>query len=109
MIISGMNNRITFEKRTMDNSSGFEVEKWVKYKTVWCSANNLYGQEWFRAKEVAMENTITFVMMYNASLVKNINTKDYRIIFNKKIYNIESIDNVKYENEEIKIRGVLNE
>lgn len=109
MIISGLNKIITIEKRTVDFLNGFEVEKWTKYKTVFCSANQLYGAEYYLSKEVAANKQVNFTMHYNQAIANIINTTDFRIVFNKKYYNISDIDNIKNENITLKIRAVLIE
>lgn len=105
MRISGLNHKITFEKRVVENVNGFEIEKWIKYRNVWASANGLFGSEYYRAKEVGEQNTVQFEIYYSHSL-SNLNTKDYRIIFRKQIYDIEYLDNVRFENESIKVKAI---
>lgn len=76
---------------------------WIDLKTVWCAINNLYGREYWTAKQYKAENTVQFIIRYGAC--NDLSAKD-RISWNGKLFNISSIDNVKYENKFIKIRAM---
>lgn len=108
MRISGLNHLITIEKRTFEKVNGFETEKWTKYKSVWAYMNSLYGTEYYRAKELGEDNTVNFEIHYIPAL-DNLNTIDYRIKHNKKIYDITGIDNVRFLNQSFKIKAVWRE
>ncbi|HIG0355910.1 TPA: phage head closure protein [Clostridium sporogenes] len=115
--IGEMRHRITIQKyNTYQNENGFDIEEWDDYKTVWASMNNLGGKEFYAAKSTNSENTIEFIVRYSKDLEK-INTKEYRIktIKDKNVtkekdkyryFDITFIDNIKYENKWLKIKGV---
>lgn len=53
MEIGELRHRITFQKPVIEtNPNGFEVETWEDIKTVWASASNLRGREFFAAAAV---------------------------------------------------------
>lgn len=106
MNIGKMNKRITIQKFTVtQNDNGFDVEEWADYKTIWASANNLFGKEFYAAKAVQAEKTVEFTVRYGKYL-ENIDTKNYRIAWNGRFYNITFIDNIQYKNTFVKIKAM---
>ena len=104
--IGKLDKRITIQKfSTYQNENGFDIEDWVDYKTIWASINNLWGKEFYAAKAVNAENTVEFVVRYSRDLA-NINTKEYRIFWNNRAFNITFIDNIQYENKWLKIKAI---
>lgn len=105
--ISKLNKRITIEVIDGTNTSknGFDIPNWKPYKTIWASVNNLFGNEFYAAKAVNAENTVEFIVRYSKDLEK-INSKDNRIIWNDKKFNITFVDNIGYENKWLKIKAV---
>lgn len=104
MIMSNLDKRITIQKyTTTQNKNGFDIEAWKDYKTVWASMNNLWGKEFYAAKAVQAENTVEFVVRYSKDL-ENINSKEYRIFWNNRAFNITFIDNIQYKNIWLKIK-----
>ncbi|MGE5417479.1 MAG: phage head closure protein [Acidobacteriota bacterium] len=97
-----MRHRITLLKVTSTvNENGFEVELLQDYKTVWAAVSNLYGKEYFAAKAVQSENTVKFIIRYLVELDQTM-----QIRFQGKVYNITSIDNIKYRNRYMEIQAV---
>lgn len=102
--IEQLNKRITLEKYTPYDEDGITKNKWLPYKTVWCDVNNLFGEEFWKAKECGYENIVMFGIRYSKDM-SNINSREYRINWNNRLYNIISIDNIKYSNTFIKIKA----
>ena len=102
MNIGDLNKRITIQQASITpNTNGFEVETWTDFKTVWANVSNLFGREYYAAKEVKAETTVKFTIRYISGL-----TTDMRIAFNGKTYNITFIDNIKYSNSYIQINAI---
>lgn len=101
---------IKIQKRNIvTNENNVEEEKWEDYFKAFASVNNLFGKEYWEAAAVQSETTVDFLLLYT-SKIKEMNTTDYRIVFNKKNYDIiPPIDNVKYENRLVKLRGKMHE
>jgi len=100
--IGELNQRITFQAlAVLTNENGFEAESWIAYKEIWAKAENLHGREYFEAAAVHAENTLKFTIRY----LDSINTT-MRILFKGKLYNITSIDNIKYKNKFIEIKAL---
>lgn len=101
MSVGEMRHRITFQRITnAANENGFESETLEDYKTVWASVSNLQGKEYFAAKAVQEENTVKFTIRYLAGLDQTM-----KILFQGKVYNITSIDNIKYKNRYVEINA----
>lgn len=100
-----LRHRITIKKLKKIKVNGFDDVKWEDYKTVWAGVNNLFGKEYWEAKAIQSENTIEFVIRFSKD-VGILNSKEYRIVFNNKIYNITFVDNIKYQNKWLKIKAV---
>lgn len=104
--IGQLDKRITIQKyTTVTSENNFDEEKWIYYKSVWASINNLFGKEFYAAKAVQSENTVEFLIRYSKDL-EVLDSKVYRIFWNEKIYNITFIDNIKYENRWLKIKTI---
>ncbi|HIG0362060.1 phage head closure protein [Clostridium sporogenes] len=115
--IGEMRHRITIQKyNTYQNENGFDIEKWIDYKTVWAGMNNLWGKEFYAAKATNSENTIEFIVRYSKDLEK-INSKEYRIKTIKdknaikekdkyRYFDITFIDNIQYKNKWLKIKAI---
>lgn len=71
---------------------------------LWAAANGLYGQEYWSARQMQQESTITFKVFYHPALA-NLTTKDY-IAWNGENYDIQYPDNLNFENNIVKIRAV---
>jgi SPP1 family predicted phage head-tail adaptor len=101
MEIGELRHRITFQKKNVTiNPNGFEIETWEDVKTVWAAASHLHGREFYEAAQVQAEHTVKFTIRY----IKGIEPSMV-ILFNEKRYNIIAIDNIKYKNKWIEIRG----
>ena len=101
MEIGELRHRITFQKKNVTlNENGFEIETWEDVKTVWTAASHLHGREFYEAAQVQAEHTVKFTIRH----VKGIEPSMV-ILFNEKRYNIIAIDNIKYKNKWIEIRG----
>jgi len=110
--IGNLDKRITLQKFISGtNENGFPIEEWVYYKTVWASINNLFGKEYYAAKAVQSENTVEFLIRYSSItkiLLEENATKEYRIFWNLKAFNITFPDNIKYQNKWIKIKAEVS-
>ena len=103
-----MNKRITFQAlTTTTNENGLEMDEWTDYYSCWCSVNNLYGTEYWNAQQVQEENTVNFYVRYCRKL-SALDTKNYRIMFEDKPFDIKHIDNVQYANDLLKVKALAS-
>ena len=104
MKIVDFNRRITFQNKDV------EVDEIGNHKSIWSDylTTNSYisfqgkGEEVFLGMEVDRSD-ISFTVRFQNRL-KNINTSDFRILFEAENYNIISIDFMNYKNRFIKFR-----
>lgn len=104
MTISEMRERIIFQKSTATkDKNGNRVLSWEDVYSCAAYANNLSGTEYWAAAQTNSQTDMYFVVRYCSEL-KDIDSKQCRIIFQGEAYNITFIDNVQYANKTIKIR-----
>lgn len=83
------------------DAQGKPVTEFVAYKKAYGSANEVFGQEKYLAKQEHNTEIIKFTVQYMRGL-----TPDLMIRFNGILYEmVGNPDNVKYENKELKIEA----
>lgn len=97
--IGKMNKKVTIQKCS-ESSGEWEnsVIEWADYITVWACINSLFGREFWAAKQANLENTINITIRYQKAF-KDLDTREYRVKWDGKIYNIINIENPSYENK----------
>lgn len=88
-------------KEVKQDEDGLESEEWVKKYKLFGFVKNLHGAEYELAKQVDNSKTIKIIIKYGPNINENM-----RIIFNKKVYDIDNIDNINYLNEELEIKAI---
>ena len=104
MRISDLNRKIIFQNKNV------EVDEIGNHKSIWSDylTTSSYisfqgkGEEVFLGMEID-KSDISFTVRFQNRL-KNINTSEYRILFEDEMYNIVSIDFMNYKNRLIKFR-----
>jgi len=98
--------KIAIEKCTITaDEIGNHKSTWAEYYTGYAYVNMLSGSEYWAAAQLNAEQTVQFTLRYHR-LLDGMDSTNYRIIFRGDTYNITSVDNVRYKNETIKLRGV---
>lgn len=97
---------VTFQKYAsaydeIGNPSG----EWKEERKAYAYVNGLSGAEYWEAANVHQESTVEFVFRWHP-FFDEMNTKQYRILFKGKIYNINLIDNIQFRNKTVKIKAV---
>ncbi len=112
MNIDNFNNRITIQKRTTTKVKGIPTDVWDTFYSCWTSINSLYGTELYKSLEVQLENILNFTVRYTKTL-EALNTKEYRVIWGKKIvdgiekdriFNIIATDYYSFNKEKITLK-----
>jgi SPP1 family predicted phage head-tail adaptor len=102
------NRRITIQRRvTTVNENGMEIETWTDSYLCWAYVNGISGTEFWSAQAVQAEQTVVFTVRY-CRFMKELDTMDFRILFDGKPYDIKNIDNVRYGNDVVKIRAIAH-
>ena len=97
------NKPITIQKLNND------TEVWYDYYLTHAEINKTSGREYFSAATNVTAATYNFTTRY-CSLLEDVqfNTSHYRIVYNKKVFDIINIDNKNLKNHEITIVGDFN-
>lgn len=99
--------KVVIQQKTITQDEiGNEISTWANYKTCWCYANGLSGREYWEAAVIHQENTVEFVFRWHPYL-DQVNTTEYRILFNNQIYNINLIDNIQFKNKTVKMKATV--
>lgn len=104
MKISDLNRKITIQNKSV------EIDEIGNHKSIWSDylETSAYisfqgkGEEVFLGMEID-KSDISFTVRFQKKL-KDINTSEYRILFDQEKYNIISIDFMNYKNRFIKFR-----
>lgn len=100
-------NLVTIQKYVEGfDDIGNPSNKWTDYAQAYGYANSLSGREYWEAANVQQENTVEFVFRWKP-FFDVMNTKQYRLVFRGRIYNINMIDNIQFRNKTVKIRAVM--
>lgn len=82
------------------------IKEWDDWKKVYAYANALSGTERWVASQTHSTGIVEFICRWNV-LFDSMNTTEYRILFRNELYDIESIDNIQFRNNTVKIRGYV--
>lgn len=108
-MIGEWKERITIQRSTAGtDKAGNHVLSWEDFYTCWAYVNNLSGKEYWEAAQVNAQRDIFFLIRY-CSEVAGMDTEHYRVKFREQLYNITFLDNVKYQNQTLKLRASLAE
>lgn len=102
MRIGDLKQRITFQEFTVTtNENGFEEKAWRDICTVWAAVSHLFGREYYEAAAVQAEETVKFTIRYITGIDRSM-----RIQFQDRLYNITSIDPIRYEKRFMEIKAL---
>lgn len=95
MKISELNQRIKIKQKEIKKDEiGKETEVWKVKKEVWAKVKNIFGKEYFLAKQVNLEKSLKVTIRF----LKDLN-EDMIIEFNGEDYDIENVENIKLKNK----------
>lgn len=101
--------KIMIEKLVHDyDDIGNPVEKWKPFKRDYAYVNGISEKEYWEAATLNAENTVDFVCRWK-KFFDEMDTRNYRIVWREKTFNIKTIDNVQFRNEIVKIRAVYSD
>lgn len=90
------------------DDEGFSIQKWDDFYPCWSSFKSISGSEFIAAKANNSENIVTFTIRYckKAKALLN-NTKNFRIKYNNKYYDIVYVDDFRSRHKFIDIKATL--
>ena len=104
MDISLLNQKITFEiNEIVIDEIGNHTNSWATYYSCFAGISAESGSESEKVGQTICEETITFKVRL-CNLLKDLNTTNFRIVYNKQIYNIQNIDHLSFKQNFIKIK-----
>lgn len=75
---------------------GNVVSEWTDWRELWADLESLWGQEYFAARAVNEQNTVTFVLRY-APFLDQLNTTHFRVLFTPvSVYDADPKTDVAY-------------
>ena len=92
-----LNRKITFRKVTItqDPNTGEMIETWADFVSVFAKIEPLVGREYLAAAAIQAEDTTKFTMRHRGDI-----NAAMRIVFDGKLFNITSIQNIRSANRE---------
>lgn len=109
MKVAGLNSRITFQKNSVViDEIGNHNNSWVDFYACWAaiSTSKLSVKETQEAAQTLEQQKLDFIVRY-CKQTAAINSTEYRIFFDEKIYNISSIDNMAFKKKYLKFTADL--
>lgn len=94
---------LVIQKRKKTVEKGRPVETWEDYHKCWCDVKSLYGKELYSALEAKLENVVNFETRFCLKL-EALNTKEYRVKWGERVFNIIAADYGKYNRRKIVIK-----
>ena len=111
MNVSGLNVRITIQKNeTMVDGYGNHIPAWTDYFSCWatCVTSGLSDKEEEAAGHTVEADRLDITVRW-CSETAAVNSKQYRVMLNGRIYNIISIDEMGYKRHSRKLHAELAE
>lgn len=101
-------HRIIFEKYQSGiiDAEGVERSEWVEDRRTWAKVEQRHGSQKWQAGGYAESVTNLFTINHIPGWIP---TTANRIRFQGELYDIESVDNIRFENTEIEIRAIKHE
>ena len=104
MKISSLNQRVTFKVRQIiQDEIGNERSDWQPLFSRWASVNLANYDEIFDAGTTQTKVQLVVILRYDMELA-SLDTKQVRLVFEGKFYNVLSLDHVQFSHQMIKLR-----
>lgn len=101
-----LRRKIVIQKFTVIvDELGVQKQEWVDWRTLRVERSNLWGKEYYAAKAVNEENTLVFTARYGP-YIDEINTVEYRVLFEGRKYDIKQIDHLQDDGLWVKIKAL---
>lgn len=103
--IGRLDKRISIQKRIVTADTKLnQIPEWTDFHICWAAVNGVSNKEYWQSRQQHEENIVNFKIRFCDKL-KSLNKKDYRIIFDGKVYDITYIDNVLFADSILNIKG----
>ena len=111
MDIAGLRVRITIQQSvTVTDRVGNRTSEWADYFSCWATAvsSGLSSKETESAGHTVESDRLDFTVRY-CSEISAVNSKEYRILLEGRIYNITSVDEMGFKRNSRKFHAELKE
>ena len=88
---------------TKQDNQGFIIKNWSSYYKCWACFQTISGKEYEAAKAIQSQDIVTFTIRY-CKKVKDLPTKEYRLKFRNKFYDIQYIYDVNNQHNFVDIK-----
>lgn len=95
---------LMIQKRQKTIEKGRPLETWDDYFKCWCAVKSLYGKELYSALETKLENVVNFETRF-CSKLEALNTKEYRVTWGERVFNIIAVDYGRYDRRKVVIKA----
>ena len=111
MNIAGLRVRITIQKNeTVTDAIGNHTSAWTDYFTCWATAiaSGKSAEETRNAGTTQEADRLDFTVRWSSEIAA-VNSKQYRVLLNDRIYNILNIDDMSFRHNSRKLHTELME
>lgn len=107
-----LNDRINIQKFINEaDEEGFNKESWNDYYNCWARFKTVGWKEYYSAKAIQAENTVTFTIRYSPKIKAMLDdpsvTKKYRVVYKSKNYDIKYINDLDNKHEYVDIKAEI--
>lgn len=103
MNIGLLNVKITVQKVSITSDSiGNQISTWEDYYSCWATVSAESPKEEDAAGATWDESAIDFTVRWCSEMAA-VNSKEYRVVFNGQLYNIEGIDHMNFKRKAVKL------
>lgn len=96
--------KIAIQKQTdIEDEWGNVTKDWADWQTIWVERSSLWGKAYYAARAVNEQNTVEFTARHVAFL-DEVDTVNFRVVFDGEVYDIKHIDRLKDDGQWIKFR-----
>ena len=104
MKVSLLNEKIKVQKAVVSaDEIGNRRDVWEDYFSCYSTVGGEKGSEQFEAGQDVATANISFSVRW-CSVLENVDSQGYRILFRGEIYNIISVDHMNYKKKSLKFR-----
>lgn len=107
MNVAGLNVRILIQKNETEiDKIGNHTTVWKDYFSCWATCSGQSGEESDEAGQTLEEDRMDFTVRY-CSETAAVVSKEYRILLNGRIYNIDHVDDMGFRRRSLKFHASL--
>ena len=96
--------KIVIQKQTdIEDEWGNVAKDWADWRTIWAEKSGLWGEAYYAARSHGEQNTVEFRVRH-VQFIEDMDTVNYRIIYEDKPYDIKQIDHLRDDGQWVKFK-----